>query len=163
MNKNTTTKQGVSQSACEAEETTPWFSVMGPQMMIVGNVWVFVCAYGGGGMELCIIPLSLSPSLYPSTFPFLCLPPMAVLMGHNLSFAHCSNWCTWGEVHVFSSPSASVRELENGILWRAVCVCLSSSKMTHFHYSLWDRTDFSVLWPSAYIMICSSEDNLYCD
>lgn len=28
-----------------------------------------------------------------------------------------------GEVHVFGSPSASVRELENGILWRALHVC----------------------------------------
>lgn len=108
---------------CSAEQTTLRLSTTGQQMMTVGNVSMRVS--GGNYVQLPhphTMPLSnphpphsLALSLYPlqrpwwdTTFHLL----IAVI-------GVCE-----GEVHVFCSPSASVRELENGILWRAVCVCL---------------------------------------
>lgn len=71
-------------------------------------MWVCVCVRG----QLCIPP---PPSLYPLRWPWWDTTFHLLIAVIGV----CE-----GEVHVFCSPSASVRESENGILWRAVCVCL---------------------------------------
>lgn len=120
--------------------------------LLVMCVRTCMCVRG----QLCITPPSLA------TFPLSLYPLRRPWWDTTFHLLIAVIGVCEGEVHVFCSPSASVRELENGILWRAVCLP-SSSKMTHFHYSLWDGTEFSVLWPPVYIMICNSKDNLYCD
>lgn len=88
-----------------------WFWEQG--VCVCAPVYVHVCS--GAIMYNSPLAQPISLSLYPlrrpwwdTTFHLL----IAVI-------GACE-----GEVHVFCSPSASVRELENGILWRAVCVCL---------------------------------------
>lgn len=111
------------------------------------NACVSVYGRWGVGGQLCITPPPPPLSLYPLRWPWwdTAFHLLIAVIGV------CE-----GEVHVFGPPSASVRELENGILWRAA----SSSKMTHFHYSPGNRTDFCLLRPPAYILIHNSENNL---
>lgn len=98
------------------------------------------------------------------SFPLPCyislsLPPTAALMGHNLSFAHCGNWCMWGGGTCVLLPLCVCQRIRK---WNPLksSVCLpSSSNMTHFHYSLRAWTDFSLLWSPAYTKVCNSEDN----
>lgn len=86
------------------------------QTMIVGDVCVSV--QGGGAIMYYPPPLHAFPSpplsLYPLRRPWwdTAFHLLIAVIGV------CE-----GELHVLSSPSASVRELENGILWRAPCVC----------------------------------------
>lgn len=91
------------------------------QTMIVGDVCVSVrvCAGRGGGNYVL-----LPPSLHAFPSPSLSLYPLRRPWwdtAFHLLIA-VIGVCE-GELHVLSSPSASVRELENGILWRAPCVC----------------------------------------
>lgn len=125
------------------------------QTMIVGDVCVSV--QGGGAIMYYPPP---SPPCIPLSLSFS-LPPTAALMGHSLSFAHCGNWCMWGGVTCAQLPLCVCQRIRKWNSLKSAVRLPSSSKMTHFHYSLGDRTDFSVRCPPAYIMICNSEDNLY--
>lgn len=127
-------------------DTRQWLLVM----------YVCLCREGG---QLCITPPP-SPPCIPLSLSFS-LPPTAALMGHSLSFAHCGNWCMWGGVTCAQLPLCVCQRIRKWNSLKSAVRLPSSSKMTHFHYSLGDRTDFSVRCPPAYIMICNSEDNLY--
>lgn len=148
--KNRANVNGESQSAVKQNRQL-WDYQQRWQQMMIGE--------GEGGGQLCMTP----PSLAAFSSLSLTLPPTAALMGHNLSFAHCGNWCMWGGGTCVLLPLCVCQRIRKWNSLKSSVRLPSSSKMTHFHYSLCDRTDFSVLWPPAYIMICNSEDNLYCD